>query len=120
MAITSRAARTTDLGAGATPDVVGPGSYLRTDRDLPVHGFAPFSSTVERPVPGDVEARTGNPGRSKPSLRQLTIVMQQCDDKEILPTRCSDANDLAKATLRATAVARAVAASRVRRRLCVS
>ena len=50
MAITSRAARvTTEQGAlYTTPDVVGPGSYLKTDRSLPVHGYAPFSSTVNR------------------------------------------------------------------------
>ena len=62
MAITSRAARSTHFSSFTTPDVVGPGSYLRTDRDPTVHGFAPFSSTVERPTPADLTKHTSTPG----------------------------------------------------------
>jgi len=51
MAITGRAARDTLTSTFTTPSVVGPGSYIRTDRDPMVHGFAPFQSTVERPGP---------------------------------------------------------------------
>lgn len=59
MAITSRAARVTqEKSLFTTPDVVGPGSYIRTERDMPVHGFAPFSSTVERPIPGEATNKT--------------------------------------------------------------
>ena len=61
MAITSRASRNTLVSTFTTPDVVGPGSYLKTERDAAVHGFAPFSSTVERPNPGD-SASKANPG----------------------------------------------------------
>ncbi len=38
MAITSRAARSTQLTPYTTPDVVGPGSYLKTERDPTMHG----------------------------------------------------------------------------------
>jgi len=48
-AITGRAPRTTGFTSFTTPDGVGPGSYVKqTDREVPVHGFAPFSSTTER------------------------------------------------------------------------
>ena len=50
MAITSRAARTTDLGSRATPAVVGPGSYLRTMNEPVMHAYAPFASTAERVI----------------------------------------------------------------------
>ena len=64
MAITSRAARVTQQASSlyTTPDVVGPGSYIRTERDVPVHGFAPFSSTVERPIPGESSRAGPGPG----------------------------------------------------------
>lgn len=64
MAITARAARVTQSQSlYTTPEVVGPGSYIRTERDMPVHGFAPFSSTVERPIPGETGIKsTPGPG----------------------------------------------------------
>jgi len=63
MAITSRAARQTNSnGVYNTPDVVGPGSYLRVERDPTIHGFAPFSSTVERPGPTAMPGATPGPG----------------------------------------------------------
>ena len=64
MAITSRAARVTTQQNTlyTTPDVVGPGSYLKTDRNLPVHGFAPFSSTADRLGEGSASAAKTTPG----------------------------------------------------------
>lgn len=62
MAITGRAARATLTSTFTTPDVVGPGSYIRTERDPPVHGFAPFSSTVERPGPEEGSFVKSTPG----------------------------------------------------------
>ena len=62
MAITNRAARGDIHSASYTPDVVGPGSYLKVDRKQTIHGFAPFSSTVERPGPLVSSAPTPGPG----------------------------------------------------------
>jgi len=62
MAITNRAARG-DIHSGSyTPNVVGPGSYLKVDRKATIHGFAPFSSTVERPGPLVSVGATPGPG----------------------------------------------------------
>ncbi len=63
MAITSRAARqTTSHVAYNTPSVVGPGSYLKVDRDPSIHGFAPFQSTTERPGADAHVKTTPGPG----------------------------------------------------------
>jgi len=62
MAITSRAARTTHFSSFNTPAVVGPGSYMRIDSDPTVHGYAPFSSTVERPAPNSASTSQATPG----------------------------------------------------------
>ena len=63
MAITSRAARQTTSGVTSnTPDVVGPGAYLKVERDPTIHGFAPFSSTVERSGPDMSIRATPGPG----------------------------------------------------------
>jgi len=62
MAITARAARKITMQSEATPEVVGPGSYLSVDRDAPVHGFAPFSSTVQPSMPGQIAIKSSNPG----------------------------------------------------------
>jgi len=62
MAMVTRGARSTQFSSFTTPDVVGPGSYIRTDRDPTVHGFAPFSSTVERPGPNSAELTKATPG----------------------------------------------------------
>ena len=73
MAITSRAARTTDLGSGSTPAVVGPGSYLKVEREMPVHGYAPFSSTAERSLGVKAEApdaKVRHPGPGQYDLKR--------------------------------------------------
>lgn len=62
MAITGRAARDIVLDQHNTPDVVGPGPYLSVEREPPVHGFAPFCSTVERRGPSEVPLKTQTPG----------------------------------------------------------
>ena len=40
MAITGRSARTFEADVSHTPDVVGPGSYLTVQREMPIHGCA--------------------------------------------------------------------------------
>ncbi|KAL1503223.1 hypothetical protein AB1Y20_011279 [Prymnesium parvum] len=62
MAITSRAARVIRLDSHHTPDVVGPGSYLSVERNMPIHGFAPFCSTVERTGLAESSDKTLLPG----------------------------------------------------------
>lgn len=62
MAITSRAARDCSLALHSSPEVVGPGSYLSTDAEPAVHGFAPFGSTMHRSVPGQAALKSANPG----------------------------------------------------------
>lgn len=44
----NRAERRTGIVHTSTPAEVGPGSYLRTDRNAQVHGYAPFGSTAAR------------------------------------------------------------------------
>ena len=73
MAITSRAARTTDLGSRATPAVVGPGSYLRTMNEPVMHAYAPFASTAERVMGAKVDPKKAMPGPGEYQLsRQAT------------------------------------------------
>lgn len=74
MAITGRAARQTSLNTFSTPEVVGPGSYISTDREVPVHGFAPFSSTTQRAIPGGSALKAANPG---PGTYEATEGMEQ-------------------------------------------
>ena len=62
MAITSRAARTTDLGSRATPAVVGPGSYIKTMNEPSMHAYAPFTSTAERVMGAKVDPKKVMPG----------------------------------------------------------